>query len=840
MTARAEQRNGHLRRLTLGVLVVTVMSVALALTVPSPDPSESDHATSAPRTSPIPPAAADPARPVDPPAPPNLADPATPLPTGLPAGEPVRLVVDGTGMPPLGDLDPTIDLALQRDGVAVVATTPESLPGAVDRLRDAGATRIEVDATVAQHATVTPTDPLWSQWWGARQFGLPTAWGSTLGTAATVIAVIDSGVSELPELAGRVLPGTTYLGAGANPLVDLDGHGTSSAIVAAGAINNGVAAGGSCPQCLVLPVQVVDPATGLAYLSDVAAGNRWATDNGADVISISLGGPSTISALSSAVTYANSRGVIVLASAGNEGNEVVNYPAGLTNVIGVAALDSLGALASWSTRGSWVTTAVAGCNITQRIDDGAGIGFCGTSSAAPLLAGAVALLHSRFPTSTVAALTARVVESSTAGVLTAHGSASAATLVTSPVPPGVVTPGAPSITAIEPGAGQLVVSYAAPTSNGGSPITGFEVSLDGGPFATATVSDPSAPAGSITLGGLANGTTYRIAVRAKNIAGSGSASADAVGTPRTIPDAVGRPEAEAAGASAVRFGWTLPATGGSPITRMELQWREGTTVDDGDAIEELGPATTSFIIEDLSAASTVSARVRAVNAAGSGPWSAVATATSDADSSSNVVNPPTPNPEPEPEPEPVPLGPVPFTDVPTGGWFDLPTRWAFATGVTTGIDSTTFSPTGVLDRAQWLTMLWRLAGSPPPQGTNPFIDVSPTSYYADATAWASENGVTTGVGGGTTFEPRRSISRAEAVTMLWRLAGNPQPASPVAFPDVPDGRYFSPAVAWAKEVGVTTGVGTTGLFAPDGRSTRAEAVTLLWRWVGAPSSLPAT
>lgn len=846
MSATAPQRKGHLRRSALAVLTAATVVALASVTLPASEPAAPpDSGAAAPTPPPELATTPDPTAGALTPSPttvtsaaataatgspPNLANPATPLPTGLPADEPVRLVVEGVASDALAALEPTVAVALERDGLNAVTLPADALGATVDDLRTAGATRVEVDALVAPHASVTPTDPFWAQWWGARQFGLEGAWGTTQGNAETVIAIIDSGVSELSELSGRVLPGTTYLGTGADPRVDLDGHGTSSAIVAAGAINNGVAAGGSCPQCLVLPVQVVDPETGLAYLSDVAAGIRWATDNGADVISISLGGPSTISTLATAVTYANSRGVPVIASAGNDGDEVVNYPAGLTNVIGVAALGSDGALASWSTRGAWVTTAVAGCNITQRASDGGVIWFCGTSSAAPLLAGAVALLDSRFPDSTVDALTSRVEQASTPGVLTAHGSASAATLVTTSVPPGVTAPDAPSITALDPGPGQLNVTFAAPPSNGGSAVTRYEVSVNDGAFSEVALPDPGVATGTFTLDQLVNGTAYRVRLRAVNVAGAGAASAEAVATPRTVPGTITSPAAVAAGSSAVRVTWALPATGGAPLTAVQVQWALTEDLESAGITLDLLPSATTALIDELEPATAVFVRVRARNVAGWGAWSAPATATTDAGGGTNVVNPP-------PDPTPVPLAPTPFIDVPVGTWFDTPTRWAFTIGVTNGTSPTAFSPRGVITRAQWLTMLWRLAGAPEPGAPSGFVDVSPLAYYADATAWAAETGVTEGVDGGSRFEPLRPITRAEAVTMLWRLAGEPQPSAPSSFPDVATDRYFTLAVAWARETGLTTGVGNTGTFAPAAGSTRAEAVTLLWRRAGSPTSL---
>lgn len=843
MNATSPQRSERPRRLPLrAVALVTLVALLTALWGVPTGPAATDHPGTASLISAASGSASPPGEPWLPPgasAPPNLADPAVPLPADLSPDIPVRLVVDHPGATALRDLDPRLDVVVHHDDLAVVTAAPHILESAVDRLRQAGATRIELDGVARSHSVVIPTDPLWSLWWGGPQFHLPQAWGTTLGGASTVIAIIDSGVTEIPELQGRVLPGITYLGAGADPRDDLDGHGTNSAVTAAGGINNGIASVGACPQCLVLPVQVLDPVTKLAYLSDIAAGIRWATDNGADVISISLGGPATISALGSAVNYANSRGVIVIASAGNEGDEVVNYPAGLTNVVGVAALTQLGELYSWSTRGSWVTTAVAGCSISPRISDGAAMWYCGTSAAAPLLAGGVALLHHRFPNSTVAALTQRIADASTPGVATAFGSASAAALVTPEVPPGVTPPGAPSITSVTPGAAQLTLAVAAPTSNGGSAVTAYEASVDDGPFATVEVPDPAAASVSITIGNLTNGTSHRVRVRAVNVAGAGSASSEVAGTPRTTPGAMATPELQAAGSTALRVDWTLPDTGGSPLTSIDLQWELGESVGASPTLVELPPTATSWIVDDLLPASTVAVRLRAHNEVGPGPWSEVATGSTDADGNASIVTPPIPEPLPEPEPEPElqPLPPAPFVDVPTGSWFNTSTRWAFAVGVTTGVSDTSFGPARVLTRAEWLTMLWRLAGRPEPTGPNPFTDVPSGTFYTKAAMWAFETEVTTGTGDGSTFAPGRTITRAEVVTMLWRYAGEPTPESLVAFSDVGTNRFFAAAVAWAKEVGVSNGMGDTGRFVPGGQSTRAEAVTLLWRFVGEPVML---
>lgn len=171
-----------------------------------------------------------------------------------------------------------------------------------------------------------------------------------------------------------------------------------------------------------------------------------------------------------------------------------------------------------------------------------------------------------------------------------------------------------------------------------------------------------------------------------------------------------------------------------------------------------------------------------------------------------------------------------FVDVPESDYYYDAVLWAVENGVTNGTSATTFSPDADVSRAQMVTFLWRAAGSPEPQSSvNPFTDVSSSAYYYDAVLWAVENGITNGTSG-TTFSPESAVSRAQAVTFLWRSASSPA-ASGVSFDDVADEAYYAQAVAWAAQAGITNGTGGNN-FSPDLIVSRAQAVTFLYRHMG--------
>ena len=167
-----------------------------------------------------------------------------------------------------------------------------------------------------------------------------------------------------------------------------------------------------------------------------------------------------------------------------------------------------------------------------------------------------------------------------------------------------------------------------------------------------------------------------------------------------------------------------------------------------------------------------------------------------------------------------------FVDVKASDYYYDAVLWAAQNGITSGTDAEHFSPNQPCTRAQIVTFLWRAAGSPEPKAMSSFADVSTDAYYAKAVAWAVENGITTGTGDGK-FSPDATCTRAQSVTFLFRAIGK-LVDSKAEFSDVLTDSYYANAVAWAVENGVTNGIGD-GLFGPDNSCTRAQIVTFLFR-----------
>ena len=174
-----------------------------------------------------------------------------------------------------------------------------------------------------------------------------------------------------------------------------------------------------------------------------------------------------------------------------------------------------------------------------------------------------------------------------------------------------------------------------------------------------------------------------------------------------------------------------------------------------------------------------------------------------------------------------------FTDIASlSDEFKTAVNWAVQTGVTEGTSATTFTPNETCTRAQIVTFLWRMAGEPEPTQTADFDDLT-KDWYAKSVAWAAENGITTGTGNGK-FSPDATCTRAQIVTFLYRYDQkfNPDAKSGTAtasFRDVSLAAYYGAPVAWAVQNGITKGV-TTVLFAPLQPCTRAQAVMFLYRY----------
>ena len=171
----------------------------------------------------------------------------------------------------------------------------------------------------------------------------------------------------------------------------------------------------------------------------------------------------------------------------------------------------------------------------------------------------------------------------------------------------------------------------------------------------------------------------------------------------------------------------------------------------------------------------------------------------------------------------------PFTDVADTAYYKDAVLWAVRQGITSGTTATAFSPNASCTRAQLVTFLWRAAGSTKVTGSNPFRDVSADAYYYDAVLWAVQNGITSGTTA-VTFDPDAAVTRGQTVTFLYRAAGSPAVAGS-SFADVSSDAYYANAVAWASQNGITSGTGD-GRFSPQAFCTRGQIVTFLYRQSG--------
>ena len=172
--------------------------------------------------------------------------------------------------------------------------------------------------------------------------------------------------------------------------------------------------------------------------------------------------------------------------------------------------------------------------------------------------------------------------------------------------------------------------------------------------------------------------------------------------------------------------------------------------------------------------------------------------------------------------------PKEFDDVAADAWYHDAVQWAVIHGITTGTSDTTFSPAKSCTRAEAVTFLWRAAGEPAPTGTeNPFKDVAEDAWYHDAVLWAVEKKITNGTAADA-FSPDQPCTRAQIVTLLHRAAGTPEASGGLPFEDVRADAYYAGAVLWAVAQKITNGTDDTH-FSPAKTCTRAEIVTFLQR-----------
>jgi subtilisin family serine protease len=288
--------------------------------------------------------------------------------------------------------------------------------------------------TGASNAHAATNDPFYGKLWGLQQIHAEQAWAQTTGAGA-VVAVVDTGIDfTQPDLQGQILPGATFTGCvtvapcgngdfrGPDGANNGDEHGTHVAGTIAAVRGNGIGVVGVAPGAKVLPVKVLEAGSGSS--EDIAAGIRWATDHGADVINMSLGSmpggqaasiTGVDTAMKDAIGYARSKGVLTVAAAGNSSTALCNDPAFDSEAVCVGATDRNGLHSWYSELPNKVdmksVSAPGGAGLTSCDDDiwstvpvgtgSAGCGqanydaYAGTSMATPHVAGVAALLFAQ-------------------------------------------------------------------------------------------------------------------------------------------------------------------------------------------------------------------------------------------------------------------------------------------------------------------------------------------------------------------------------------------------------------------------------------------------------------
>ncbi len=247
------------------------------------------------------------------------------------------------------------------------------------------------------------------------QIGAPDAWSITTGDPDILVAVVDTDVdANQPDLVGKVIEGENFSG---DTKPDASGHGTAVAGLITAQPDNGRGIAGLGWATRVLSVRVLD-ADGKGFASEIAAGIRYAVDYpGVRVINLSLQqdveSADQISAeLSDSIEYARTKGVLVVAAAGNQGRSTPGYPANFPGVLSVAAVDHTDDLASFSNHGSWVDLAAPGVEVLS-VAPGCECWSTpsGTSFAAPFVSAAAALVMAAEPSLTAEQVARRLKQS---------------------------------------------------------------------------------------------------------------------------------------------------------------------------------------------------------------------------------------------------------------------------------------------------------------------------------------------------------------------------------------------------------------------------------------------
>lgn len=254
--------------------------------------------------------------------------------------------------------------------------------------------KVSIDTPAAEAMSA---DVLRARQWALDRLAAEQVWAGWSSGAGSVVAVVDTGVDgSHPDLAGQLTASgadfvTGAVGVSGGGQVDPNGHGTHVAGVIAAVRGNSVGVAGLAPAAKIMPLRVLD-ADGSGWSSHIAKAIIYATDRGADVVNLSLGGPTEDPTTTVAANYAMTKGVPVIAAAGNEratGN-APSFPAAVPGVIAVASTDVDDSSSAFSNTGTYVDVAAPGGRIISTVPAGYAY-MSGTSMATPHVAAIAAL-----------------------------------------------------------------------------------------------------------------------------------------------------------------------------------------------------------------------------------------------------------------------------------------------------------------------------------------------------------------------------------------------------------------------------------------------------------------
>ncbi|QRG69615.1 S8 family peptidase [Brevibacillus choshinensis] len=242
-----------------------------------------------------------------------------------------------------------------------------------------------------------PNDPYYTEYqWNLPLIGMEQSWDVSEGSSDVIVAVVDTGVDmNHPEFKGKLVEGYNVLDDSNKPQDD-NGHGTHVSGIIAAKTNNKNGIAGMTWKSKLMPVKAIG-ADGSGSAVDIAQGIYWATDNGADVINLSVGNYTSSAALKEACKYAYDNNVVLVAASGNDASDQPSFPAAYDEVLSVAAVDHNKERADFSNFGDYVDVAAPGVDIPSTYISSDYASLSGTSMACPHVAALAALVRSVHP-----------------------------------------------------------------------------------------------------------------------------------------------------------------------------------------------------------------------------------------------------------------------------------------------------------------------------------------------------------------------------------------------------------------------------------------------------------